>query len=502
MWRATRNLFLLAVLALFIAWVVQDPGAIRLEWRGYEVRASLFVAVAAVIVAFALLMLLTRLFASGLALPRHIRERRRRNRLQEACRLFCDALAADAAQDKAQAITLARKASERMEGEVERDLALALTLRIAESSGDDDAIREQANKMLSHPEVEFPAVRALFQQAQKRNDPLGALEYARRALALRKGTAWAAQAVFENAAARKQWREALDALAVAARAQAFPEAQAKRSRALLLCALAQEAEREARHTDAWKHAQEAIDLLPDFPPLVALAARLSARIGKPRRGAKLIETAWRRAPHPQLADAWTRLFENEPPSEAAKRMAELAQHAPQHAESRIILAGSRLQTREYSIAHSLLQPLTENEPVERRVCLLMAQAEKGMGNRAAAEAWSIRAEAAPSPRWHCRGYETDVWQPVCPACDAFDALEWGIPAPRAAHGATPSAPLPPKESRQAGGEDKTKAAPPPTLDAPRNQRHPPVRAAATFATPDDPGPANPRNRRGNEDTSI
>lgn len=490
MWRATRNLFLLAALALFIAWVVQDPGAIRLEWRGYEIRASLFVAVAAVVVAFALLMLLARLFASGIALPRHIRERRRRNRLEEACRLFCDALTAAAAQDKPQAIALARKASERMEGEAERDLALALTLRIAESTDDSHAVRDQADKMLSRPGLEFLAARALFQQAQKRNDPLGALELARRALALRKDAAWAAQAVFENAAARKQWREALDALAVAVRAQAFPEAQAKRSRALLLCALAQEAERDGRHTDAWKHAQEAIDLRPDFPPLVALAARLSARIGRPRRGAKLIETAWRRAPHPQLADAWTRLFENEPPAEAAKRMAELAQHAPQHAESRIILAGSRLQTREYSIAHSLLQPLAENEPVERRVCLLMAQAEKGMGNRAAAEAWSIRADTAPSPRWHCRGYETDVWQPVCPACDAFDALEWGIPAPRAAHDASPFASLP-QDSKPNAGEDKAKSAPSPTLDTPRPQRQTPT---TTFATPDDPGPAAPRSR--------
>ena len=472
MWRAMRNLFLLAVLAVFIAWMTQDPGALRLEWRGYELRTSLFVALAAIVLAAAFALLVARLLSFGLAVPRQLAERRRARRLQEACRLFCEAMTAAAAQNKEQALMLARKGMERMDSEAESDLALLLATRIAHLAGDGKAAGEYAQRMLARPGLEFVAARSLFRQAQERNDNLGALEYARRALSLRKDAAWAARAVFEHAAARKQWWEALAALDVAQRAKAFEPKKEQRCRALILGALAAAAEREERFADGWKEAREAVNLLPDFAPLVALAARLRAKTGKPGRGEKLLETAWQSNPHPALVEAWTSLHEGESPQEAAKRMENLTRHNPAHPESRIALARSRITTREWAVARSLLQPLVEAGEPERRVCLLMAQIEAGMGKSEAADGWHARASSAPPPpRWHCQGYESDVWQPVCPTCDVFDALEWGVATSSAAE----RRPTP-----------QTQAA----AQAPRDEKQETAgrETAAPRTPPDDPGP--------------
>ena len=498
MWRAMRNLFLLALLVVFIAWMIQDPGSVLLQWGGYEVRTNLFVAISAVVLALALLLFLARLLSSGLAIPRRIAQRRRAGRLQEACRLFCEAMTAAAAQDKPQALALARKGMERMNSfadsssaadnrhapnaspGAERDLALLLATRIAHLAGDKKAAEEYARQMLARPRLEFLAARNLFLQAQERNDALGALEYARRALALRKDAAWAARAVFEHAAARKQWWEALAALDMAQRAKAFGENKEKRYRALILTALAATAESEGRFEDALRQSVEATNLLPQFAPSAALAARLCAKGGKLRKGERLLETAWAANPHPQLVDVWMHLHKDETAEESAKSMERLTRNNRAHAESRIALTRSRMATKEWTLARGLLLPLAEDVAAERRICSLMAQIEAGLGNSAAAAAWQSRAETAQNhPRWHCQGYESDEWQPVCPTCGIFDSLEWGAP---------PSASTP-RLNMQAGDMLKdtlkeTTASPATPAESKGARQEPSIPSSP----PDDPGP--------------
>lgn len=465
MWRMIRNLVFLFLLAVFIAWMIQDPGSVRLEWRGYELRSSLFVALAAISLAVALLMIIMRLLSSGLDIPRQITERRKARRLQEACRLFCDGMTAAVAHDKQHAILLARKGLERMDSEAEQDIGMLLATRIVHLAGDTKAAEEYARKMLARPEMEFLAARSLFVQAKERDDNISALEYARRALRLRKDVGWAAQEVFEHAASNRQWREALDALDIAQRARTFEPEQERRYRAVVLAALAMQAESENRFGDAVRTALESVSLLPGFAPIAVLAARLCVKTGKLRKGEKLLETAWNASPHPELADSWMKLYESESFEETAKRMERLVHNSRTHPESRIALATTRIATREWSLVRSLLAPLSEVAVPSERVCSLMAQAEAGQGNLDARDAWLARAKQAPrSACWYCDDFESSSWQPICPSNGAFDTMRWGAP-PSVSHSNLIS--------------NSKDAMPPPPSDKPKS----PV----PVSPPDDPG---------------
>ena len=428
MWRTIRNLLFLFVLVIFIAWMIQDPGTVLVEWLGYELRSSVFVVIALLLLTVVLLLLFARMARLGFALPGQIIARRRSRRLQEGLGFLCDAMTAAAASDKSRAMSLARRGLERMESERERDIGFLLATRIARIAGDDSAGVSYAHEMLSRPSLEFLALKSLFEQAIDRDDGLGAMEYARRALRLRGDALWAIRAVFEHAARHRQWHEALECLDAARRAKAFSPEIEQRNRALVLCALALQAESDEDNEKGVSMALEATGLLPDFSPVVAVAARLCARTGRTRKGERIIETAWASAPHPDLVDAWLLLHEEETADERSNRIERLVRHNRGHKESRIALARAHLIAREYSLVRSLLTPLFETSTPSRRVCLLMSEVEAGLGNRGAHRDWLAHSRNAPADAcWYCDGYAGDVWQPICPASGVFDAMRWGTP---------------------------------------------------------------------------
>jgi len=74
----------------------------------------------------------------------------------------------------------------------------------------------------------------------------------------------------------------------------------------------------------------------------------------------------------------------------------------------------------------------------------MARLEEGeYGPGAGARGWlDGAATALPDPCWVCAecGAEHHDWQPLCPACGAFDTLQWRKPRGGGAAGGLPSVP--------------------------------------------------------------
>ncbi|MCY4052733.1 MAG: hypothetical protein OXE98_02505 [Hyphomicrobiales bacterium] len=450
--------------------MIRDPGILLVKWLGYEIQTSIFVALSIMAFAAILLLLLARMVWASFALPKQMSARRKSRRLQEGLGFFCNAMTAAAAEDKPRAMSLVRRGLERMESDHERGVGLLLASRIAQLTEDKNASASYAREMLSRPSLEFLASRGLFEQAIERNDDLGALEYARRALRLHGNALWASRAVFEHAAQHRQWHEALECLNAARRIKAFPPEVERRNRAVVLCALALQAEEEGHNEEGVSSALEAVGLLPNFVPAVSVAARLCARTGRIRKGERIVEAAWSSAPHPELVDAWLLLHGGETIEENLKRIERLVRHNREHEESRIALARAHLLAREYSLVRSLLTPLSDTDAPSRRVCLLMSDIEDGLGNRDAREDWLARSRKAPADAcWYCDGYASNVWQPICPTSGAFDAMRWGVPADEHAMSETGSAPQTTLKGNVLGNESGS--------------------SSVILSPPDDPGPA-------------
>ena len=452
MLRALYTFLIIAGLAAISVWFADNPGDLVLHWRGYEVRTS-FVIGLGILIVLALVVLFVWRAASGLvrapaSVSNFLDARRRQNGFLALSR----GMVAVAAGDAADARRHAGRARKLLQ---DSPMTLLLSAQAAQLEGHDAEAGKYFQSMLEEPETAFLGLRGLFVQARRAGDRANALEYARRAFRLRPNAGWAAQAVFEIEAADQEWGAALRTLDQSLKAKQVNKTVARRRRLVLLTALAMKEaeaarmkvgeERKPALEHALKQAMQAVALDAYFVPAVALAARLCGELGRVRKGAKLVETAWSVSPHPDLADAYMGLVEGESGYDRFKRMQLLAGHNRDHVESRVALARAAIGARDWLAARGALEIFVGQDAVERptqRICELMAEIEEGeFGNRGSAREWLSRALHAPEdPAWTGEGWRSHDWSPTNPVTGEFDALTWRVPGLRLVGPDVPYAP--------------------------------------------------------------
>ena len=237
---------------------------------------------------------------------------------------------------------------------------------------------------------------------------------------------WAGQAVLQLRSAAGDWAGALDMLDRNRKTAAADKADYRRKRAVLLTARALSLEHSDRD-NAKAFALEAVKLAPDFVPAAALAGRFLAEAGELRKASRVIRTAWKDNPHPDLASAYIHIRFGDTARERLSRAQELAAEQPGHAESAFAVARAALDAREFKIARDALQPLMERPT--RRVALLMAEIERTEhGDEGRAREWMARALNAPrDPAWIADGIVSERWLPMSPVSGRLDAFEWTAP---------------------------------------------------------------------------
>lgn len=442
MLRAFYIFLVIAALSAIGIWLADNPGQLVMHWRGYEIRTSFVVGIALLAVVAFLALFIYRLFVSAMGSPaeltRYFQERRRKKGFLALSR----GMVAVAAGDAGDAKRFAKDARELLDAP---SLTLLLSAQAAQLEGDDQAAAGYFRQMIATPETEFLGLRGLFIQAKRAGDRDEALKIAKRAFKLRPNTPWAAQAVFEIETAEENWKAALDVLDAELASKLIDREKARRRRAVLLTAQAQEAEVAARMQPgdagrkafdrAFRLASEALSLAPYFPPAMALAVRVAAATGRTRKAMKLVQDGWAHEPHPDLASAWLEMVEGESAYDRLTRAYELEKLAPDHTESRILVARAAIGARDWQAARKALAPFTgpgAEEAPTRRVCELMAEIEEGeFGNRGSSRGWLSRALHAPDdPQWVGDAYRSHRWSPINPVTGEFDALSWAMPAIR------------------------------------------------------------------------
>ncbi len=289
-----------------------------------------------------------------------------------------------------------------------------LRAQAAQLAGDRAGAEAAFKDMLEQEPTHTLGLRGLHVEARRRGDHAAALEYAARA---HKHTPlpWAGQAVLDHRAAEGDWAGALATVESNAAARLIDKPTANRWRAVLKTAMAEERAVREPHT-ALVLAQEALRLAPDLAPAAALAGRLTAAGGDYRRASKIIESAYARTPHPDLASAYLRMRPGDSASDRLARARALARVRPHDPESRLTLARAALEARDFQAAREAIAPLLgADAPAGRpsvRVCLLMADLEETEGGApGGVREWLARASRAPrDPAWVAEGIVSDVWR--------------------------------------------------------------------------------------------
>ena len=418
--RVILFLIVVGMLALGEAWLADRPGNVVVTWQGFRIETSLMVMTAAAAAALAVLAIFWSIVRAVWRSPAVLAKRQRERRGARAYAAISNGLIAVGSGDIDAARKLSAEANRLMPGE---PLALLLSAQAAQLSGDRDGAERAFRAMASRPDTKALGLHGLFIEAHRRDDHESARAHAEEAARTSPTLGWAGRAVLEARCKDGDWTGALALLEQ--NRGALDKSSYRRQRAVLLTTRALATENSDR--DAAKAAAlEANKLAPTLVPAAALAAHLLAEGGYLRKANRIIDTAWRANPHPELALSFAELRASESARDRLKRIDALAKRVPGNVEGALAVARAAIDAREFARARAALAPY-QGAPT-KRIAVLTAELERAEGDEGRAREWLARAvNAAPDPAWTADGYVSDRWLPLSPVTGRLDAFEWRVP---------------------------------------------------------------------------
>ena len=424
MLRLVVYFLVIAALAAVLSWLADNPGSIIVNWQGYIWNTDVFELAIILSVLSALTILLWTALRSIWQSPAAIGNFFNRRREKRGLEALSSGMIAIGAGDRSLATRYAIQARKSLPNEPMTHL---LRAQAAQLAGDRSTSRRIFEAMLASPDTEALGLRGLFLEAEKEGEKEAARQFAERAVKLNPKLSWPVDALFDIQCRSSDWDGALETLAVARKHGHIEKPAAVRRRAVLLAGQAQDAE-DNDPERAMNLALEAHKLAPNLVPAAAVAGRLLASRGSTPRATKVLQQAWRKSPHPDLAVAYAYARLGDSPRDRLERVKQLAALTPNVSESPIAVANAAIEAREFDVARQALEPLTEGR-LSQRVCTLMARIEGEQHNNAGAvREWLARAVNAPrDPAWTADGVVSDTWLPVSPVTGALDAFQWRVP---------------------------------------------------------------------------
>lgn len=429
MWRWIFFLIALCLAVVGVVWFVQNPGDVKLDWRGLRIETSVGVLILAGILFGGLCAITYRFWRFIRRAPRQVGLAMKNRRQRKGYEALGRGMVAVAAGDASEARKNARRADSLLEGNA--PLTRLLSAQSAQLDGDEQAAERFFTDMLDDPETRFLGLRGLLTQAVKKGEKAQALELAKRAYSAEPRSDWVAATYFDLQSGEGRWIEAQKINDDMARHQLLKHDDAQRRKAVI-----QFEQARANGTDqkaSMKALKLACDLAPNLTPaVVALAKRHDTEM-KPKRAITLIEKTWTHHPHPDLVQAYWDAKKTTGGLARVKASERLASLNPDHIESHIALARASLDASLWGEARKHLMDAGAGEGLEppARVCRMMAELEEQENqDLEKAREWLVRAGAAPAdPMWVCNacGNAVHTWTAHCGNCHAFDGYRWKVP---------------------------------------------------------------------------
>ena len=421
--RVVLFLLLIALAAVGAVWIADQHGDVTLTLSGWRIETTpavfalaLGLVVVAAIIAWSILRALWRI-------PERLRRRSREHRHARGRHAITHGLLAIGHGDA----TAARQHADVARRHAGDDpLSLLLHAQSAQLDGDRAGAERAFRAMAGREDTRLLGLRGLFVEAQRADDPVGAVMVAEEALKHSPSSTWASHAVLGFRCARGDWNGALKILDNNLESGVIDKATFRRQRGVLLTARALSEEQVDRDLSR-DSAMEAVKLAPTLVPAAVLAAKFESEAHQVRRAMRTVEAAWVAQPHPDLADAYVHVRLGDSALQRLARAETLAATTPGHIEGALAVARAAIDAAEFGRAREALAPFIA-DPTQR-VAMLMAEIERvEHGDTGKARAWTLRAvRARHDPAWTADGYVSDRWRPVSPVTGRLDAFQWQTP---------------------------------------------------------------------------
>ncbi|CAH2600671.1 Homolog of E. coli HemY protein [Rhodovastum atsumiense] len=414
-----RVILFVATGAIAIAvawWLAELPGTVSATVAGVTIEASTSVAIVGVAVLILVVHLLLRLLGGLLRVPGRVgywAGRRNRAAGDAAVNRTLVALAAGEANHAKRDAERAR----RLLGDTPQTMLLAAEAR--RLAGEENIAEAIYRSMAERKDSAFLGLRGLYRQAVAREDWDAAAAIARQVEAAHPGGSWLREERAQLAVRTGNW---IDALALSGPQEPVADFAVAAAAA------------EADPYEAARLAKRAWKADPGLTPAaIAYATRLR-ETGREKQALEVIQTAWAKSPHPDLA---TFALAREPDPEARVRAAvQLVERNADHPESHFLLAQEHLAAGLTQAAHRHAEAARRAGVTQRRLWVLLADlaiqelGDTEEGRAAQRDALRKAAAAEDDPAWRCESCGTvhESWKPACPACHTAGRIRWGVPS--------------------------------------------------------------------------
>ncbi|CAN1568564.1 COG3898 Uncharacterized membrane-bound protein [Rhabdaerophilaceae bacterium] len=417
-------LAVLLALAFGFAQLADTPGHVIVQFGETELRVTLVIALVALLALVAASMILWGLFRFVFRLPSLISISNRVRKREKGQLAVARGLVAVGVGDQRQAARQAALTDKLLGKE---PLALLLRAQTAQLGGDEKGAELAFKAMLDNPDTHGLGLRGLYVEASRKGDADGARLLADQAYRVTPGASWASDAMLRQRALEKNWRGAIGIVEQGVSRRIIERNEGKHLRASLLTAAALDA-RDSNPEEAMALGLDALRLKPDLVPAAELVARRYTAKSDFSKASKVLETAWKTSPHPDLAEAYTTVRHGDSAIDRLKRARTLEKLNPSARESRFAVARAALDAREFVDARAALDSLVLQKATAR-ACLLMAELEElESNNQGLVRSWLARASRAPrDPAWIMDGTVSDHWSPASPVTGLIGAAVWEEP---------------------------------------------------------------------------
>lgn len=416
----------IAVLVFAAVWLAGEPGTVTIVWRNWRIDPPIGLVVLAVVLVAMAAAVAYRVWRFLVRAPGRLVASRRINKERKGYRALADGMVALAGGDPSSALRQAKRAATLLEQPAASHLLLA---QAAELEGNSASAQDHFEAMLRNPATEFVGLQGLMRLRLEVGDTENALQYAQRAILIRPGATWLLPQLFKLLVAANAWADADSTIAEALRRRAVPMEQGKRWRAAVLAHRGQLAQAEGDSAAAIGFMREASDLDPALVPASVVFSRLLAEEGKRRRATRVLEQAWSRKPHRDIAEAYVRLVGGDDTLEQVKAGQRLLSFNPNAPYGSLFMAEISLKARLWGEARKYLERVLQSHPTASAYQLMAALEESEGNDPEAANTWLSKiASALPDETWICRecGSTAEEWAPVCGNCTAIASLEWRV----------------------------------------------------------------------------
>lgn len=437
LWSLIKILFFVA-LVMAITYgamlLMETSGGVLIEVAGLEFSLGPLQAAIALVVLVVALWVVLKLFGLVLAILRFINGDETafsryfdRNRERRGFEALSDGLMALASGDSREAMAKAKKADKYLK---RPDLTNLVMAQAAEASGDKATAVTTYKKLLESPKTRFVGVHGLLKQKLADGDTETALKLAERAFALKPRHEDTQNQLLQLQAGQEDWAGVRDTLGAKLKHGALPRDIHRRRDGVFALSQARDLRADGKLDEAHEMAIEANRLTPSLVPAAVMTARGYLENDQPKLAAKVIRAAWELDPHPELAATFAALEPEEDAQARLKRFRTITKYAPNHPETKMLLAELNIASEDFLAAEKAMDDLATTDPTMRSLTI-MAAIERGKGatDQTVRQLLTQAMSAQRDPQWICDtcGDVHKDWEPVCLNCGAMDSVTWKRP---------------------------------------------------------------------------